>query len=520
MSHQDEVVVNVDDMFSRENIEKVPNLKIVDKVNNLDLFCYDNISENQVRQYRGIVFHNNTLVMRGLSHPIELDSEECLFYMNNPSKDDQENSKYQILSIIRDNVQHLPVFDSHEGTLLRMFNFNDKWYTSTHRKLDANENKWGSRFTFGEIFEKSLLDEVERNERLHNVLWRGTNIPEQSSSIVELFQTLLDKSRQYMFFIRNTADGRIVCNAPEYHTVYHIGTYIDNNLCLDDDVYLPKPNRHVFTDVSEMLTYANNVDISKIQGLIVFLPNDVQCKIINSEYSRLTKVRGNEPSLKFRYLQVRMDKNMRNDLYMLYPEFEDVFDNCENMLYRIAKRLYEDYVSRFIKHVIFSIPKDEFRVIKYAHDLYLSDKVNNRINLEMIINIMNNQTPTSLNHMIYNLRQCDESSIVHQSAHSSTHPSTNHPSSHPSTHPTNNTENTDNTSVGHIDTTPVDTQLSQEFTHRLSIEVNKNFVITSVKNNNTSGRLRSQSRGRGHHNRSVRGSTRGNNTTNIGPLTS
>ncbi len=31
-----------------------------------------------------------------------------------------------------------------EGTLIRIFYFNDKWIITTHRKLDAFKSKWGS----------------------------------------------------------------------------------------------------------------------------------------------------------------------------------------------------------------------------------------------------------------------------------------------------------------------------------------------------------------------------------------
>ncbi len=43
-----------------------------------------------------------------------------------------------------------------EGTLIRIFYFNDKWIITTHRKLDAFKSKWGSEKSFGDILKKLL----------------------------------------------------------------------------------------------------------------------------------------------------------------------------------------------------------------------------------------------------------------------------------------------------------------------------------------------------------------------------
>ena len=107
-----------------------------------------------------------------------------------------------------------------------------------------------------------------------------------------------------------------------------------------------------------------------------------------------------KPSIKFRYLQVRMNKKDVDMLYHLYPEFVSSFDEYENILYDIALSIYKSYVDRFIKkqHVI--VPKDEYSVIKECHAWHLSNRVENRISVDKIIRVMNNKNPSSLNHMI------------------------------------------------------------------------------------------------------------------------
>ena len=52
-------------------------------------------------------------------------------------------------------------YNSYEGCLIRVFNHDDKWYISTHKKLDANHSRWASRKSYGELFHESVdWDEV------------------------------------------------------------------------------------------------------------------------------------------------------------------------------------------------------------------------------------------------------------------------------------------------------------------------------------------------------------------------
>ena len=47
------------------------------------------------------------------------------------------------------NFENFSFFNSYEGTLIRMFNFDDKWYVTTHRKLDAFRSKWAGKTSYG-----------------------------------------------------------------------------------------------------------------------------------------------------------------------------------------------------------------------------------------------------------------------------------------------------------------------------------------------------------------------------------
>ena len=111
-----------------------------DKEYGIDLFCYkdcDDTSEDWVKQCRGVVFKGDELVMRSFPYISEYTPESL------PDSYRTDMSIYKI-------------FPSYEGTLIRMFYVKDKWFISTHRKLDAHKSKWVSAKPFGYLFNEFI----------------------------------------------------------------------------------------------------------------------------------------------------------------------------------------------------------------------------------------------------------------------------------------------------------------------------------------------------------------------------
>ena len=369
-------------VFNRFLVESLNNqVKLVDSSDGLDLFCYIKCSINDsdtLKKCRGVVFNGDKLVMNGFPYTYEYS----------------ESDYDEVIKKLQDVFDKCSFYDSHEGSLIRMFYHGEKWYISTNRKLDANKSKWSSKESFGFYFKTSLEYEVSVNERLRDAL------PEGDDDILVRFQSLLDKSKQYMFLLLNNEQNRIVCESPVNPTFFHVGTFIDGVLNMDEDVYIPYPRKHEFSDFNDLFNYIQDVDIKNLQGVIVFAPNNTQYKIFNEEYNDLYKVRGNEPSIKFRYLQVRMNKRYNKLLHYLYPNFETIFQDYENIIYNIAKNIHKAYFDRFIKNLYIKVPPEEFNVIKKCHDWHIQDRSNNKINLNKVIEILNEQPPTNINKMI------------------------------------------------------------------------------------------------------------------------
>ena len=369
--------------LTRENITALSNkirLSDSDTVNNLDVFCYNTCTRDDpqiVKECRGAVFNGDTLVLKGF-----------------PFTDEYSLKDFDSLWNLLEN-KDLNLYDSHEGCLLRVFHFNNKWHVSTHRKLNAFRSKWSSKVSFGQMFVDALEYLYENNKSFKKKVDVSDN-----DKVYNKFLDSLNTSNQYMFLLRNSYENRIVCQPPENHTVYHVGTFLkDGSLTLEEDVGVEQPTKHSFTTKQEMSDYVQNLDINNIQGLYVYCDGN-QYKLLNDDYVELFETRGNEPSIKFRYLQVRMDGKQRQNLYYLYPRHADSFDDYENILYNVAKKINSDYISRFIKKKYVTVPKEEFGVMKKCHAWHLEERVRNRISFTKVIEVLNEQTPSQLNKII------------------------------------------------------------------------------------------------------------------------
>ena len=370
--------------FSRSAIESMPNqIKLVDSDNGLDLFCYikcESSDSDIIKKCRGVVFNGDKQIMNGFPYTYE--------YM--------VDNRDEINEQIKDIFDKCSFYDAYEGSLIRMFYFGDKWYISTNRKLDANKSRWSSTESFGYYFKQAL-----ENEELNNENFKA-HLPNEGD-IIERFQTILDTTKQYMFLLLNNDQNRIVCLSPNRPTVLHVGTFVNGVLNMDENVYIPYAKKHNFESLEDICNHVSEVDITKIQGIIVFAPDNTQYKIFNRDYYEYYRVRGNEPSIKFRYLQVRMNKRYNNLLRQLYPNFSDAFDEYENNIYAICKNIYKAYLDRFIRNIYVKVPPEEFKVIRSCHDWHLQNRETNKINLNKVIDIYNEQPATNINKMLRRL---------------------------------------------------------------------------------------------------------------------
>ncbi len=310
-------------------------------------------------------------------------------------------------------------FESHEGCLIRcLFEKESKdWMISTHRRLNAFESRWGSNQSFGDMFVTAIYNEYKINNKFHDRILKFSSSTD-ANIIFEHFIDSLDKSKEHLFFIRNTFKNYIVCTPPteDEHQVYYIGSHIDVSPKVDfsfDDLDLVLPKRYTdIQDVKSLIEKVENIDPFKLQGIVVFIPNENGfrlCKVVNDKYAEFTAVRGNEANLYHRYLTLRSDPkthHLVDKLCYLYPHFVSRFDNVDYIISILVNNMYKAYIDRFVKKQHIVIPKEEYKIVKECFDWYCQD-TRRRISRRVIASVFIKQTPQFQNQLIkkYNERK-------------------------------------------------------------------------------------------------------------------
>lgn len=406
----------------KQQLKKQPD---VDKeCPSVELYCSEYRNQNCVphsTNAKSYIFHGDELFLEGYPYSIELSQ-------NNYEGLDFEKCRF---------------FEAHEGTLIRVFNINGKWYTSTNRRLDAFNSKWAAKTTtFGLHFAEAVRENIRALNDEDFFEDEEDNLEERKNTarqyLNNIYEANLDKSKKYMFLLEPSKEERIVCltTSPRF---LNIGVFDkDNNLSLDADVIMdgfevPKPKEMFFTDMRELLCALDNIDIERIQGFIAIQTeqgrDDKHFKILNNRYKYLFGVRGNTSSIRFRFLELEYkntlihlahDTNqqttaqtgqMLNDFCNMYN-----FDPQPLLNYiwrRVVEDLFQKYQNRYIKKQPAdpSVTIKQDRMLKEIHWHFndsiragrrrLTDKVRIRDILAM-------QKPSDLNQLIAEYEKKDK----------------------------------------------------------------------------------------------------------------
>lgn len=279
------------------------------------------------------------------------------------------------------------VFYSLEGCLLRVFWHKERWFISTNKKLNAFKSRWSSRKSFGDIFRDGLAQS------------------NGDENVLERLLDVLDKEKVHLFLVRYNHENRVVCAAPkDLDFVYFIGAWDDKTKVLDREwrhtikVRVPTPIQEIPTTIYDL---ADGVDTREHQGVILFhKTKNMQVKIYSKEYNKLFQIRGNNPNIRFRYLEVRKEADVRQEFVRLYPLYEDLFLEYENILYQLSKLIRYYYIQRYIKNKYVTLPKEEYILMKKCHDWYLTNRTENKINVAKVLEILNGEDTLSQYKMI------------------------------------------------------------------------------------------------------------------------
>ena len=311
------------------------------------------------------------------------------------------NEKEKIETVLG-SIENWNFFYSIEATLIRIANINDKWYIMTHKKLDAFKSRWSCKDTFGDLFETLLARMMDKPK---------------SEKVLESLYSVLDINKVYCFLLKSNFENRIVCQYNyKNDKIVYLGCFEKGTIVNLDPSIPPmkefelfaKPEQVLITSLEDLFQKVEAINCFEYQGIIACnKESSTQVRIFNQDYWKFYELRGNNPNLRFRFLELRNDPEKLKLLYYLYPKSADIFDQYEDTLHKISRMIYHFYVNRYIKNQFITLPKEEFLIMKKCHDWYLLDRQNNRIFSKKVMEFMMEDPPLNLYKMIrrFNLNQ-------------------------------------------------------------------------------------------------------------------
>lgn len=341
-------------------------------------------------KYRGSIVADGNILFKGFSDSIEYTDETF------PS--DIDISSYR-------------VFECLEGTLIRVFNRNDKWYTATSRRLDAFVSKWASpKTTFGQSFVAELRKLVEPNES------------DDKKFLSEFYDTYLIKGPLYTFLLLPSFEERIVCECKQQKVVYLCKEDPVSHLVdFDDDISIngvPFPKRKEIQGLkcaADVRDYVfDHTDYRTSQGVILFKQSETgdvsSIKVLSKEYADRYKIRGNTSSLKFRYLHLRKSPDELDLFFEVYPHMRHTAEEIEENIYKVCLRLHELYMKIHIENdSSVKCSKEEQSALQIIHNQYKHTR--QRTTSSRINDILTAGNPIRLNKLLR------ESNMNYQARH-------------------------------------------------------------------------------------------------------
>ena len=237
-----------------------------------------------------------------------------------------------------------------DGTIIRLYNYNNTWYTATTKCIDANNSFWSSKKNFDtmfwEIFDSSLLP-------------------------------TLDKNFTYIFVLLHK-ENRIVVKHNVNMLVYI--SKIHNKSCKEDysnvfrNVYGIKRIKYIDTD--EFLNTSED-DYNKFKrGIIIKIQDNTTgywnvYKYDFKMYTLIKSIRGNVPEIRMRYLELLQKPETLELLEKFYSEHYFMFTVIKASLLKLVKTVYQMYVESHIKHTV-EIKEDNvyYRTLRQLHAQY------------------------------------------------------------------------------------------------------------------------------------------------------
>jgi hypothetical protein len=203
--------------------------------------------------------------------------------------------------------------------------------------------------------------------------------------------TPFTEKRLYVISIFHVCEGNIV-KSLDKDTVECKEIFIHSNV--------EYPKQYNMGSYNNCLYFQNEMKDYKTSGLSIWhTKSGARTKLRNPVYERVRRLRGNQPKMEYRFLELLREKRLEE--YMsFYPEKRDELNAYRNKLYTFTNQLYSNYISCYIKHEhqLKDFPIQFRKHMFNLHEHYKTSlkPVKLYINKKTVIDYVNNLHPSVL----------------------------------------------------------------------------------------------------------------------------
>lgn len=289
----------------------------------------------------------------------------------------------QFVSNVGSDIYPLQVFAAVEGTLIRVYFYNNHWHISTSSRIDAYTSFWSIRQSFGSQFEEYVT--------------------EISGTPLEVFLCSLDKDKKYFFLLPTTGTNRLgkLFVEDEVKKIYLVG-YEDQNqniICGSKLDYEHNVWSYLDQYSVESLEQLQHVVHEQQQNVIMYIKDKV-VKCVSEEYKKRCDLRNNEPNIIYRYIELLKEQSeYLEDFKQMYPEV-NFSGYVERRLFLMSKYIHSNYIARYIKKEYVLLPKIYFHIMKKCHQFFLD--THEKTTLEKVQDMIMSQEPKIILSLIRN----------------------------------------------------------------------------------------------------------------------
>tara|TARA_X000000368_G_C23025808_1_gene710111 strand:- start:399 stop:1580 length:1182 start_codon:yes stop_codon:yes gene_type:complete len=330
-------------------------------------------------KYNKEKLNSDNLNTLGLFRSVIVDGERIISYSppkSIPHKTFNQENDFQELNYIQRYI---------EGTMINVF-WNDKigdWDIATRSNIGA---RCHYNVLIKETFRYMFLDTMNK---------------------VNLDFDDLNKNYSYCFIMQHPKN-RIVtpiknhklylCNVYRFEN-FNVYTVNDNEIgahLINFKIKNILDNTNDLKQIYETNKYED--DYEKV-GIVFKNSQGQRCKVRNSAYEYVRRLKGNSPKLQFQYYNLKQQNKIKEYL-KYYPEQTETFMKMRDDLYEFTNKLYSNYISCYIKkeNPLKEFPYQYRSHMFNIHQHYLNElkEQHKFINKREVINYINKLEPARL----------------------------------------------------------------------------------------------------------------------------